>query len=116
MTLRLCAVASIAVVAALPAVAKDKPQPAPDWAVTASKTPTPANVQDAPAVVLFDEYLISVDEHNRAVERELQRAVQDSDSSFGWRRSIMCSVSIVRRCCGETPTTACASTAFPTAW
>jgi hypothetical protein len=36
---------------ALPAAAKDKPQPAPQWAVDAAKTPTPAPaiVKDAPA-------------------------------------------------------------------
>jgi hypothetical protein len=52
------------------AAAKDKPQPAPQWAVDAAKTPTPANVGDAPAVILFDEYLITIDEQNHAVERE----------------------------------------------
>lgn len=44
--------------------------PAPQWAVEAAKTPTPANVGDAKAVVLFDEYLITVDAQNHAVERE----------------------------------------------
>lgn len=52
------------------ASAKDKAEPAPDWAVEAAKTPTPGNVGDASAVVLFDEYLITVDEQNHAVERE----------------------------------------------
>jgi len=52
------------------AAAKEKSQPAPDWAVNAAKTPTPANVGDAPAVILFHEYLITVDEQNHAVERE----------------------------------------------
>jgi Domain of Unknown Function with PDB structure (DUF3857)/Transglutaminase-like superfamily len=75
MTARLSTSAAIAAVAtvlacALAAVAKDKPQPAPDWAVTASETPTPANIKDASAVILFDEYLITVDERNRAVERK----------------------------------------------
>ena len=64
------AAAATVLACALPAMAKDKPQPAPDWAVTASKTSTPANINDASAVVLFDEYLITVDERNRAVERE----------------------------------------------
>jgi len=50
--------------------AKEKPQPAPDWAVEASKTPTPASAKDAPAVVLLDDYLITVDDQNHAVERE----------------------------------------------
>jgi hypothetical protein len=56
---------------AIPAAAKDKPQPAPQWAVDAAKIPAPAPavVKDAPAVVLFDETLITVDEQNHAVER-----------------------------------------------
>jgi hypothetical protein len=45
-------------------------EPAPQWAVDAAKTPTPTYVKDASAVVLFDEYLITVDEQNHAVERE----------------------------------------------
>ena len=45
-------------------------QPAPDWAVEAAKTPTPASAKDAPAIVLLDEYLITVDDQNHAVERE----------------------------------------------
>ncbi len=52
------------------AAAKEKSQPAPDWAVDAAKTPTPANVGDASAVILLDDYLITVDEQNHAVERE----------------------------------------------
>lgn len=54
----------------VPVLAKEKPQPAPQWALDAAKTPTPAHVGDASAVVLFDEYLITVDEQNHAVERE----------------------------------------------
>jgi len=50
--------------------AKEKSQPAPQWAVDAAKTPTPANLGDASAVILLDEYLITVDEQNHAVERE----------------------------------------------
>ena len=52
------------------AAAKEKSQPAPDWAVDAAKTPTPANVGDAPAVLLLHDYLITVNEQNHAVERE----------------------------------------------
>jgi hypothetical protein len=52
------------------AAARDKHEPAPQWAVDAAKTPTPANANDASAVVLFDEYLITVDEQNHAAERE----------------------------------------------
>lgn len=49
---------------------KDKPQPAPQWAVDAAKVPTPAAAKDFEAVVLSDEYLLTVDEKGRAVERE----------------------------------------------
>ncbi len=52
------------------AAAKERSQPAPDWAVDAARTPTPANVGDASAVILLDDYLITVDEQNHAVERE----------------------------------------------
>lgn len=48
----------------------DHQQAAPDWAVEAAKTPTPSTVGDASAVVLFDEYVITVDKQNHAVERE----------------------------------------------
>ncbi|MGD0348186.1 MAG: DUF3857 domain-containing protein [Terracidiphilus sp.] len=52
------------------AMAKEKQQPAPQWALDAANTPTPANVGDASAVILFDEYFIAVDDQNRATERE----------------------------------------------
>ena len=58
-----------------PVYAKEKPQPAPQWAVDAAKTPTPALAKDAPAVTLFHEYLITIDDQNHAVERE-RRAVR----------------------------------------
>ncbi len=45
-------------------------QPAPDWALAAAKTATPADSGDASAVLLFDEYVITVDGQNHAVERE----------------------------------------------
>lgn len=66
-------VASIACALLLSAarlLARDKPQPAPQWAVDASKIPTPASAKDAAAVTLFDEYVVTVDDQNRAVERE----------------------------------------------
>ena len=50
--------------------AREKPQPAPQWAVDATKTPTPDSAKNSAAVVLFDEYLITVDGQNHAVERE----------------------------------------------
>ncbi len=46
--------------------------PVPQWGLDAAKTPTPANVGDAPAVVLFDEYVESIDAQGRTVERERQ--------------------------------------------
>jgi transglutaminase-like putative cysteine protease len=48
----------------------DKRDPVPQWALDAAKTPTPADVKDAPSVVLFDEYLETVDAQGRATERE----------------------------------------------
>jgi len=52
------------------AAAKERSQPAPDWAVDAAKTQTPANVGDAPAVLLLHDYLITIDEQGHAVERK----------------------------------------------
>jgi hypothetical protein len=48
---------------------KDK-QELPQWGLDAAKTPTPAYVKDAAAVILFDEYLETVDAQGHAVERE----------------------------------------------
>jgi hypothetical protein len=45
-------------------------QDPPQWGLDAAKTPTPAYVKDAAAVVLYDEYLETVDAQGRAVERE----------------------------------------------
>jgi hypothetical protein len=59
-----------AVLLAPSALAKEKKEPAPQWALDAAKTPTPANTGDASAVVLFDEYFIAVDDQNHATERE----------------------------------------------
>jgi hypothetical protein len=46
----------------------------PQWGLDAAKTPIPDYVKDAPSVVLYDEYVETVDEQGRAVERE--RTVQ----------------------------------------
>jgi hypothetical protein len=64
------AASSAALIGSLPASAWDKHEPAPQWALDAAKTPTPSNAGDASAVVLFDEFLITVDDQNHAVERE----------------------------------------------
>jgi hypothetical protein len=48
---------------------KDK-LPVPQWGLDAFRTHTPDYARDAPAVVLFDEYVETVDAQGRAVERE----------------------------------------------
>jgi hypothetical protein len=48
----------------------EKHDPVPQWGLDAAKTPTPAYVKDAPSVVLFDEYVETVDAQGRATERE----------------------------------------------
>ena len=47
----------------------EKHDPVPQWGLDAAKTPTPAYVKDAPSVVLFDEYVETVDAQGRAIER-----------------------------------------------
>jgi transglutaminase-like putative cysteine protease len=48
----------------------EKHDPVPQWGLEAAKTPTPAYVKDAASVVLFDEYVETVDAQGRATERE----------------------------------------------
>ena len=67
---RIASILALAIAASLSAFAKDKPQPAPQWAVDAAKTATPLSARDASAVILSDEYLITIDDQNHAVERE----------------------------------------------
>jgi hypothetical protein len=45
-------------------------QDPPQWGLDAAKTPTPAYAKDAASVILFDEYVETVDSQGRAVERE----------------------------------------------
>lgn len=47
-----------------------KSQAVPQWALDAYKTPTPDYAKDASAVILFDEYVETIDSSGRAVERE----------------------------------------------
>ncbi|MDR3799903.1 MAG: DUF3857 domain-containing protein [Terracidiphilus sp.] len=42
----------------------------PDWGLEAAKTHTPDYAKDASAVILFDEYIETVDAQGRALERE----------------------------------------------
>ncbi len=48
----------------------NKNQPLPDWAIQANKTHTPDYAKDASAVILYDEYVETIDASGRAVERE----------------------------------------------
>jgi transglutaminase-like putative cysteine protease len=45
-------------------------KPIPDWGLEAAKTHTPAYAKDFSAVILFDEYVETVDAQGRATERE----------------------------------------------
>ena len=45
-------------------------EPVPQWGLEAYKTHTPDYAKDAAAVILFDEYVETVDAQGRAVERE----------------------------------------------
>jgi hypothetical protein len=47
-----------------------KSQAVPQWGLEANKTRTPDYVKDAAAVILFDEYVETIDAQGRAVERE----------------------------------------------
>src|ERR1035437_6682909 len=66
------AAAALLVVACHPAFASwfSKGQPIPQWGLDAARTHTPDNAGDAPAVILFDEYLATIDGQGRAIERE----------------------------------------------
>ena len=47
-----------------------KGQPVPDWGMQAYKIKTPDYASDASAVILFDEYVETIDAQGRATERE----------------------------------------------
>ncbi len=63
---------ALLLVAVSPAFASwfSKDKPIPDWGLEAAKTHTPDYAKDAAAVVLFDEYVETIDAQGRAVERE----------------------------------------------
>ena len=65
-------------------------QPIPQWGLDAYKTHTPDYAKDAAAVILFDEYVETVDDQGRAVERE--RIVKRILKPQG-RRDAACGVS-----------------------
>jgi hypothetical protein len=67
-----CAFILFSFTACAPAPASwfSKGQPVPDWGMTAAKTPTPDYAKDADAVILYDEYVETIDAQGRAVERE----------------------------------------------
>ena len=48
----------------------NKSQPLPQWGLDVSKTRTPDYAKDAASVILFDEYVETIDAQGRAVERE----------------------------------------------
>src|SRR5215472_491101 len=48
----------------------NKGQPVPQWGMDAAKIHTPDYAKDSSSVILFDEYVETVDAQGRAVERE----------------------------------------------
>ncbi len=70
--LRLRPAAAVLLLAAVstPGSAFNKNQPLPDWAIEANKTHTPEYAKDASAVILYDEYVETIDANGRATERE----------------------------------------------
>ena len=48
----------------------NKNQPPPDWGLEAAKTHVPEYAKDASSVILFDEYVETIDGQGRALERE----------------------------------------------
>ena len=68
---RLAGVLALGLCTALPRTSyAKKMQPAPDWALSVAKTPTPDDAKNARAVLLSDGYVITVDTQHHAVERE----------------------------------------------
>ena len=63
-------VVGLVVSTAVPGFAGKFNKPVPDWGLEAAKTKTPENAKDASAVILFDEYVETVDDKGRATERE----------------------------------------------
>jgi hypothetical protein len=68
----LLAIAALALASSQPAAAGwfTKGQPIPDWGLQAAKTHVPDSAKDAAAVILYDEYVETIDAQGRATERE----------------------------------------------
>jgi Domain of Unknown Function with PDB structure (DUF3857) len=66
------ALAALLAILASPANANlfGKDKPIPDWGLEAAKTHTPDYVKDASAVILYHEYIETIDSQGRAVERK----------------------------------------------
>lgn len=67
-----CLVMALALAACATASANwfSKGQPVPDWGMEAYKIKTPDYASDASAVILYDEYVETIDAQGRATERE----------------------------------------------
>jgi hypothetical protein len=65
------------------AAAKEKQEPVPQWGLDAAKTPTPDYAKDSGTVILYDEYLETIDDQGRATERrrEVFRILQPQGRS-----------------------------------
>ena len=62
-------VAALLLCACKPGLAS-KNQPVPQWGLDAYKTHVPDYAKDAAAIILYDEYVETVDASGRAIERE----------------------------------------------
>jgi hypothetical protein len=64
--------AALLVCASQPGIANwlDKSQPVPQWGLDVAKIPTPAYAKDSSEIILYDEYVETIDGAGRAVERE----------------------------------------------
>ncbi len=70
--LRFVTIVPLVLTSGLPAHSSwfSKGQPVPQWGMDAAKIHTPDYAKDSSSVILFDEYLETVDAQGRAVERE----------------------------------------------
>ncbi len=65
-----CITAAFVVAAAKPGSAAWLDKPVPQWGLDAAKTHTPDYAKNSAAVILYDEYVETIDAQGRAVERE----------------------------------------------